>query len=115
MSSDPSLASARLVFVTHPPEGAEAFAATLVEAGLAACVNLLAARSVYRWEGVVERADETLLVVKTRAERLTDLGAHLSQHHPFDTPELVALPPSEVEPNYLAWLLASVPVQGPSS
>lgn len=92
--------------MTHPPDGAEAFAAGLVEARLAACVNLLPVTSVYRWEGAVERAGETLLVLKTATERLPAVQAYVADRHPYDTPELVALAPEAVEERYLAWLLA---------
>ena len=96
---------ARVCLVTHPREGAEAFARGLVERRLAACVNLLPVTSVYRWEGAVERGEEQLLVLKTQAERLPELRAVVASDHPYDVPEFVVLTPSDVEPAYLAWLL----------
>jgi len=97
---------ARVVLITHPPDGAEAFARDLVERRLAACVNLVAARSVYRWEGAVQADDEALLVVKTDAARLDALRSRVAEAHPYDVPEFVVLAPDSVEPRYLAWLLA---------
>jgi periplasmic divalent cation tolerance protein len=101
------MSAARIVLITHPPDGAESFARGLVERRLAACVNLLAARSVYRWEGAVQADDEVLLVAKTDAARLDALQRHVAGAHPYDVPECVALRPAEVEPRYLAWLLAA--------
>jgi periplasmic divalent cation tolerance protein len=99
---------ARIVLITHPEEGAEAFARGLVEARLAACVNLLHAQSVYRWRGALHSDPEALLVVKTMAARLAELERHLAQHHPYDVPECVALEPAQVEERYQAWLSAEV-------
>lgn len=99
---------ARIVLITHPVEGARELARDLVEARLAACCNLTEVRSVYRWQGAVEDEAEVLLVVKTAADRLPALEAHLEAHHPYDVPELVALRPDHVAPDYLAWLLGGV-------
>ena len=85
---------------------AERLAAWLVDQRLAACVNLLGARSVYRWQGAVERADEVLLVIKTGAARLAELEARLVEEHPYDVPEVVALGAEAVHAPYLAWVLA---------
>ena len=98
-------AGARIVLITHPASGAEAFARGLVEMGLAACVNLVPVTSVYRWKGRVETDPEVLLVAKTRAERIPRLEETLAEEHPYDVPECVALVPDHVEPSYLAWLM----------
>jgi periplasmic divalent cation tolerance protein len=97
--------------VTHPEAGAQAFARGLVDLRLAACVNLLRAESVFRWQGSVSCETEVLLVVKTLAERLPELERHIQSQHPYDVPELVALEPAAVEARYLAWLRAEVLVQ----
>jgi len=94
----------RLVLITHPPRGARAFARRLVEERLAACVNLFPVSSLYRWEGRIEDARETLLVLKTVRGRQAALEAFLEREHPYDVPECVALEPARVEPRYLAWL-----------
>ena len=97
-----------VVLITHPPEGAEAFAQRLVEDGLAACVNLLPATSVYRWEGEVRSEHEVLLVAKTTSARRVDLERCVRSYHPFEVPELVALPTAFVEARYAAWLTGAV-------
>ena len=99
-------ADPRLVLSTAPDRAsAERIARSLVESRLAACVNLVPGiRSVYRWEGEVEEADEVLLVAKTTAARLEELERALVGLHPYDVPECVALDPSRVEASYLAWL-----------
>lgn len=104
--------TARVVLVTAPTkEVGLRIARELVEARVVACVNLIeGAVSVYRWEGGVEEAEECLLVVKTNAGRIDELHAFLERHHPYDTPEVIALQPASVERRYLDWLLgASAP------
>ena len=93
-----------VILVTHPVEGAEGFAHRLVEGGMAACVNLVPVRSVYRWEGQVQEDPEVLLVVKTTADRRDELEGWLATAHPYDVPEFVVLEPTHVEAKYLAWL-----------
>jgi periplasmic divalent cation tolerance protein len=90
-------------------EDAERIARALVEHRLAACVNVVPGLvSVYRWKGAVEREEERLLVIKTRAERLEDLRRALVKLHPYEVPELVALPIEDGHPPYLSWLDESV-------
>ncbi len=101
-----SQAGARVLLITYPVDGAEAFARSLVERRLAACVNLVAARSVFRWDGAVTSDAEALLIVKTRAAHVAAVEAVLEAEHPYDVPELVALDPAHVEPAYLAWIEA---------
>ena len=100
---------ARIVLTTAPDrEVAERIARGLVERRLAACVNLLpGVRSVYRWKGEIEEADEVLLVAKTAADRLEALETALKELHPYDVPEVVALEADRVEARYLAWLVES--------
>ena len=95
-----------LVLTNCPDAGcAERIAAALIEQRLAACVNILApARSVYRWQGAVEQADEVPLLIKTTAERYAALEATIRQHHPYEVPEIVALPIDRGLPAYLQWL-----------
>lgn len=99
------MGGARVVLVTHPARGAQAFARRLVERRLAACVNLVPLASVYRWHGEVERAREVLLVVKTVAARLAALERHVREEHPYDCPEFVVLAPHHVAAPYLRWLV----------
>jgi periplasmic divalent cation tolerance protein len=88
---------------------AERIARALVERRLAACVNVLpGVVSFYRWKGEVCRDDELLLVIKTRAERLPALREELVALHPYELPELVALPVESGHAPYLAWVDESV-------
>lgn len=83
---------------------AEALAAGLVEEKLAACVQMLPIKSIYRWKGVVERAEETLLIIKTRKE-FADRGiAWLKEHHSYEVPEAIAVDISSGHEAYLKWL-----------
>ena len=95
-----------IVLTTLPVEGdVEKLASQLVEERLAACVNVLPAmRSVYRWKGAVERADERQLVIKTTRAQLTALEARLRKLHPYDVPEFVVLPIDSGSADYLSWL-----------
>ena len=87
------------------PEDAERIARGLVEQGLAACVNIVpGVVSVYRFKGAVERASEMLLVIKTRAERFPGLREALVAMHPYELPEVIALPIEAGHAPYLAWL-----------
>jgi periplasmic divalent cation tolerance protein len=86
-------------------EDAERIARALVERGLAACVNLVrGVVSVYRWSGEVRRDEEVLLVIKTRGESFPALRDALVALHPYEVPELVALPIEDGHEPYLAWL-----------
>jgi periplasmic divalent cation tolerance protein len=86
-------------------QDAERIARALVERRLAACVNVLpGVVSLYRWKGEVCRGEELLLVIKTRGERLPELHEALLALHPYELPELVALPIEAGHPPYLAWL-----------
>jgi len=95
--------SPRVVLITHPRRGAEAFARELLERRLAACVNLFPIASVYRWRGTLESAREQQLVIKTTAPRLAALRAHVSRAHPYDTPEFLVLSAAAAS-RYGAWL-----------
>jgi len=98
-----------LLVLTNLPDrpSAETLAGALVEARLAACVNILApCRSVYRWQGAVESADEVPLLIKTSKARYAALAAAIRTLHPYELPELIAVPISEGLPDYLAWVAA---------
>lgn len=84
---------------------AESLARTLVDARVAACVSILPpCTSVYRWRGAVETAQETLLFIKTTSSRYAALETLVREHHPYDVPELIALPVDRGLPAYLDWL-----------
>ncbi|HWY23362.1 MAG TPA: divalent-cation tolerance protein CutA [Nevskia sp.] len=97
-----------LVTISCPAAAAEALATALVEARLAACVSTLpGVRSVYRWQGQLERAEETLLIAKTSAARYAALEAEVRRLHPYELPEIVAVNVSGGLPAYLQWVLDS--------
>lgn len=97
-----------LVHVSCPPSQAEALAAALVEARVAACVNILpTVRSVYRWQGAVQRDDESLLLIKTAVARFDALRAEVLKRHPYELPEIVAVNPASGHAPYLDWVVES--------
>ena len=98
-----------LVLVTAPDQDlAELLAKTLVEKKIAACVNLISGmRSIYRWEGEVQEEQEVLLMIKTQTGLIENQLIPLVQElHPYDVPEIIALPIVAGEKNYLDWILS---------
>lgn len=88
---------------------ADRLATGLIEARLAACVNRLAAvQSVYHWNDQIETASEIPLLIKTTAERYPALEAWLAAEHPYELPEIIALPLAAGLPAYLAWATQEV-------
>ena len=96
------------LLVTAPDEETgRRIARALVEERLAACVNVLpGVHSIYRWKGAVEEASEVMLVAKTRAERAGLLAARVRALHPYELPEVVALPVTDGSRAYLRWVIA---------
>lgn len=96
------------VYTTFPSlVEAEVAGHALVSQRLAACVNILPGMiSVYRWEGEVERAEEVVMIVKTRASRAEQVRASVKATHPYDTPAIVVLPVESIDDRYFAWILA---------
>jgi len=85
---------------------AESLATGLVENGLAACVNILPEiRSIYRWQGEVQQDAETLLIMKTGRETYLRMESWLVEHHPYDVPEVLALPIERGAADYLDWVI----------
>ncbi len=101
---------ARVVLTTAASaEEAERLGRALVEERLAACATLVpGARSIYRWEGKIETAAETLLLLKTAAAQLPALEARLRALHSYQTPEFLVLPVESGSPAYLDWLKSSL-------
>jgi periplasmic divalent cation tolerance protein len=86
---------------------AQTLAHGLVEDRLAACVTLLpGARSIYRWQGVIEQADEVLLLIKTTHARLPALQAAIVARHPYELPEVLAVTAGSGLDRYLDWVRA---------
>ena len=98
-----------LVHTTLPDEdAARALARTLVERKLAACVTVGApVQSLYHWQGAVENAREVPLTAKTRADRYADVAAAIAAGHPYELPEIVAVPIQHGLPDYLAWVASA--------
>jgi periplasmic divalent cation tolerance protein len=91
------------------PEQARAIARLLVEQHLAACVQILPGiHSVYRWQGAIEESPELLLLIKTSQTRWPLLEAAIRAAHPYEVPEIVAVPVAQGSASYLAWLDASL-------
>ena len=98
-----------LLVLTNLPEraAAERLAGLLVEKRLAACVNILApCRSVYRWQGAVRHDEEHPMLIKTTAERYPALEQALRAGHPYELPEIIAVPIERGLPAYLQWVAA---------
>jgi periplasmic divalent cation tolerance protein len=96
----------RVCLCTCPDEKTAAkLARSLVEARLSACVNILPAiSSVYMWKGQVEQDGEVLLLIKTNERQLAGLEAHIVKNHPYELPEVIAVPITEGLSGYLHWL-----------
>lgn len=94
----------RIILTTAGKEEGQMIARDLVERRLAACVNIMDARSYYRWEGVFCDEAESLLVIKTRVGKVDDTLAAIREKHPYQLPEMVVLPVISGYPPYLAWI-----------
>jgi periplasmic divalent cation tolerance protein len=101
------LTGAAILVVTQMPDRASALtlARSLVESRLAACVSVGApVESLYHWRGKIETALEIPVVVKTRAERYADVEALIRAHHPYELPEIMAVPVTDGLAPYLQWI-----------
>lgn len=98
-----------LLVLTNLPDRAHAerLAGALIEQRVAACVNILApCRSVYRWGDAVQHEDEHPLLIKSTAERYPALEAAIRAAHPYELPEIIAVPIEHGLPAYLDWVAA---------
>ena len=101
------MAGAAILVVTQMPDRASALtlARLLVESRLAACVSVGSpVESLYHWRGKIETAQEIPVVVKTRPERYADVEASIRAHHPYELPEIVAVPVTDGLAPYLQWI-----------
>jgi periplasmic divalent cation tolerance protein len=100
----------RVVFVytTHPSVvEAERIGRELVEKRLCACVNILPGMvSLYWWQGAIERGEEAVMIIKTRAALAEPVRVAVRQLHSYSTPAILVLPIESVDPDYRQWLLA---------
>jgi periplasmic divalent cation tolerance protein len=96
------------VYATFPDAAeAERIARLMVEERLAACANILGScRSIYRWEGRIEEADETVALFKARAEDSQTLIARIAQLHPYEVPAAMVWPIAHALPAYAQWVAA---------
>ena len=103
-------ANQRAVFVytTYPSVvEAERAGRTLVERRLCACVNILPGMvSLYWWQGAIERGEEVVMIIKTRAALADAVRAAVKEMHPYTTPAILVLPIETVDPDYHAWIVA---------
>ena len=102
------MSEVQIVLCTFPdPSRARHIGTLLVEKQLAACVNLIpAVESIFCWEGKISTESEVLAVFKTTAERLVELEQELLVRHPYEVPELLALPVGAGSEAYLKWVQA---------
>ena len=96
------------VYTTYPSVvEAEKAGRALIERTLAACVNILPGMvSLYRWQGAIERGEEAVMIIKTRASLAEAVQATVKELHSYDTPAILVLPIEGGEVGYLGWLMA---------
>jgi periplasmic divalent cation tolerance protein len=106
--------NALLVFTNLPDRAAaEKLADALIQKRVAACVNILApCRSVYRWKGAVQHDEEHPVLIKTTRESYAALEAAIREAHPYELPEIVAVPIERGLPAYLDWVAAETMLPG---
>jgi periplasmic divalent cation tolerance protein len=104
-----------LVYTTWPSiVEAEKAGRQIVERRLAACVNILPGMiSHYWWEGKIERAEEAVMIVKTRASLAEKVGAMVKALHSYTTPAVMVLPVENVDPDYHAWIVQETNAKSP--
>ena len=107
--SDQIMSKYIVVYITSPNEKeAAGLAHALVEAKLAACVNMVSnVRSIYSWQGKIENDSELLMIIKTQRHLFDRLAEKVREIHSYDVPEIIALPIVEGSPDYLRWLKES--------
>jgi periplasmic divalent cation tolerance protein len=95
------------VYTTYPSlVEAERIGKAVLERRLAACVNILPGMiSHYWWQGAIERAEEVVMIIKTRASLAEAVRAVVKEMHPYDTPAILVLPIDGGEPRYLDWMM----------
>jgi periplasmic divalent cation tolerance protein len=102
------LERAVFVYTTYPSVvEAEQAGRALVEQRLCACVNILPGMvSLYWWQGKVDRGEEVVMIIKTRASLAEPVRAAVKQMHSYSTPAILVLPIENVDPDYHAWIVA---------
>ncbi len=96
----------RIAMVTIPRDEAAKLAKGLVEARLAACVNMVPRiESVFWWEGKIQHDEESLLIIKTTQLKVESMIKYVQENHPYDVPEIITLSLAEGLPDYLNWVI----------
>jgi len=105
------MTDAMLVLTTLPNSDAAAdLAKKVVGEKLAACANVMpAVRSIYRWQGALQDENEVLVLLKTRQARFDKLKARILELHPYDVPEVIAVPVEQGHGAYLDWIASETP------
>jgi periplasmic divalent cation tolerance protein len=105
---------AAFVYTTYPSiVEAETAGRALVERRLCACVNILPGMvSFYSWQGKVERGDEVVMIIKTRASLAAAVRTTVKLMHSYTTPAILVIPIDDVDPDYHAWIIAETKGQG---
>ncbi len=105
-----------LVYTTYPSiVEAEKAGRTLVERRLCACVNILPGMIAhYRWQGAIERGEEVVMIIKTRASLYEAVRAAVKEMHSYTTPAILMIPVESIDRTYLAWLMAETDPEGVS-
>ncbi len=94
-----------VVFITVPVEKSQELADFIVQKKLGACVNIVPeVSSIYWWKGNIERDRESLLIVKTSAEKFKELIRQVKSVHPYSVPEIIAMPIVAGNEDYLKWI-----------
>jgi periplasmic divalent cation tolerance protein len=101
-----------LVMTSLPDiEVAKALARRLIDANLAACVQIqTGVQSIYQWEGRICEEQEVILVAKTTTQQWTAISDYIKQNHPYDVPEIIAQPITHSDPDYAQWVVAETTV-----
>jgi periplasmic divalent cation tolerance protein len=108
------LERAVFVYTTYPSVvEAETVGRALVERRLCACVNILPGMvSLYWWQGKIDRGDEAVMIIKTRASLAEAVGAAVRQMHSYSTPAILVFPIEHVDPDYHAWIVSETQGEG---
>lgn len=98
-----------IVFVAAPRDAARKLSMVMIEERVAACVNVIdKVSSYFRWQGKIETAEESLLIIKTTSELFDRLKRVVEKNHPYDIPEIAAINIERVNRKYLNWLRSEV-------
>lgn len=105
MTSAASHEYSACVTTVSTDEAARKLARSLIEARLAACINIIpGVRSIYEWQSAIQEDNELILMIKTRREHVPQLIEFVKKNHSYEVPELIELPINSGNPDYLSWI-----------